>query len=115
MNIRVKSLMLKFYTAALESREQVTAQAYGEIIQAKSNLKASMDKLSRFDSDILREAKTAANSAEFAYSHGAMGVLDLLDSRRTLKMLEIDAATVRADYAKSLAAWDAALTGDYAK
>ena len=43
--------------------------------------------------------------AEFAYKNGAIGVMDLLDARRTLRAIQIDAATAQADYAKALAAW----------
>jgi len=59
---------------------------------------------------ILIEAKKAADSAEFAYNHGATGITDLLDSRRVLRALQLDAASVHADFAKSLAAWKAAIT-----
>ena len=36
----------------------------------------------RFDDALLREAQRASDAAEFAYSRGAIGVMDLLDARR---------------------------------
>lgn len=100
------------YTAALESREQIQAQAIGEIEKARADLEATTDRVNRFNTVILNEAEKSANAAEFAYQHGAMGVLDLLDARRTLRSLQLEAATAKADYAKSLAAWHAALSGE---
>jgi cobalt-zinc-cadmium efflux system outer membrane protein len=50
-----------------------------------------------------------ANSAEFAYSKGASGVLDLLDSRRALRQTRLDAVEAQGDYAKALAAYRTAL------
>lgn len=97
------------YTAAMEAQDQARASAVGEITRAKADLEAATEKLERFDQQMLAEAKKAADAAEFAYTHGAMGVTDLLDSRRILRTLQLEAATVRADYAKSLAAWQAAI------
>lgn len=96
------------YTSALEAKEQASAAALGEIERAKADLNAAVDKVRRFDTQMLSEAQKAADAAEFAYQHGAMGVTDLLDSRRILRALQLDAVSVRADYAKSLAAWQAA-------
>lgn len=96
------------FDAATEAQDQTRAQAQGEITRARADLDAAIEKLQRFDQQMLSEARKAAAAAEFAYQHGAMGVTDLLDSRRVLRALELEAATVRADYAKSLAAWQAA-------
>jgi len=96
-------------TAALEAKEQTRAAALGEITRARADLNAATEKVQRVDNEMLSEAKKAADAAEFAYQHGAMNVTDLLDARRVLRALELDAASVRADYAKSLAAWQAAI------
>ncbi len=42
-----------------------------------------------------------------------MNLMDLLDARRTLRQVQVEAATARADYAKALAAWR--LQADYGK
>ncbi|MCB4811942.1 TolC family protein [Methylovorus menthalis] len=95
-------------TTAEEARQQTQAIALGEISRARADLNAAIDKVRRYDEQMLAEAKTAADAAEFAYQHGAMGVTDLLDARRVYRTLQLDAANARADYAKSLAAWQAA-------
>ena len=96
------------YTSAMEAKEQVKAAAVAEMRRAQADLQAAVDKNRRFDQSILSEAQKAAEAAEFAYQHGAMSVMDLLDARRILRALQLESASVKADYAKSLSAWLAA-------
>jgi len=96
------------YTSAMEAKEQVRAAAVAEMRRAKADLQAAVDKNQRFDQSILSEAQKASEAAEFAYQHGAMSVMDLLDARRILRTLQLESVTVKADYAKSLSAWLAA-------
>lgn len=96
------------YTSAMEAKEQVRAAAVAEMRRAKADLQAAVDKNRRFDQSILSEAQKASDAAEFAYQHGAMSVMDLLDARRILRTLQLEAVCVKADYAKSLSAWLAA-------
>jgi outer membrane protein, heavy metal efflux system len=96
------------YNAATDAREQVQAAAMAEMRSAKADLEAAIDKNRRFDQSILIEAQKASDAAEFAYQHGAMSVMDLLDARRILRALQLESASVKADYAKSLFAWLAA-------
>jgi outer membrane protein, heavy metal efflux system len=93
------------YSAAMEALEKVRAQARTEIARAFSDLQAAAERLQRYDESLLVEAKRAADSAEFAYKNGAIGVMDLLDARRTLRAIQIDAASARSDYSKALALW----------
>jgi len=58
---------------------------------------------------LLAEAQKAAEGAEFAYSRGAIGVMDLLDARRQLYATRLEASGAQADYAKSFAVWQAAI------
>ncbi|MFA6041208.1 MAG: TolC family protein [Methylophilus sp.] len=90
-------------------KAQTKAQAIGEINNAKSSLDSSIARLKRFDGEMLAEAKKSTNAAEFAYSHGAINVTDLLDARRVLRAIQLDALTAHADFAKALAAWKAAI------
>lgn len=96
------------YNSATDAKEQVRAAALAEMRSAKADLEAAIDKNRRFDQSILIEAQKAADAAEFAYQHGAMSVMDLLDARRILRALQLESASVKADYAKSLFAWRAA-------
>lgn len=97
------------YTTAMEAEERIRANAMGELTRARADLEAALEKAQRYDQNLMLEAEKTAQAAEFAYQHGAMGVTDLLDARRVLRALQIDAATAHADYAKSLANWRAAL------
>jgi len=96
-------------TSALEAKQQVHASAVSEISRAQADLNSAAEKSYRFDTQILTEAQKAADAAEFAYNHGATGITDLLDARRVLRSLQLDAANAHADYAKALAAWQAAI------
>ncbi len=95
------------YSAAMEGLDKVRAQARTEIARAFSDLQAAAERLQRYDESLLVEAKRAADSAEFAYKNGAIGVMDLLDARRTLRAIQFDAASARNDHSKALAAWQA--------
>lgn len=99
-------------TAAMEAKEMARALAISEVSRANADLQSASEKAQRFDSQILTEAQKAADAAEFAYNHGATGITDLLDSRRVLRSLQLDAANVRADFAKALAAWEYAVNTD---
>jgi len=97
------------YSTALDALERVRAQARAELARAASDLHAAAERLRRYDESLLAEAKKAADSAEYAYKNGAIGVMDLLDARRTLRAIQIDAAASRNEYAKALAAWQAGI------
>jgi cobalt-zinc-cadmium efflux system outer membrane protein len=97
------------YDTAVEAMDKVRAQARSELMRAFSDLQAAEARLNRYDGSLLEEAKKAADSAEFAYKNGAIGVMDLLDSRRTLRAIQVDAASARNDYAKALGSWQAGL------
>ncbi|HVQ61364.1 MAG TPA: TolC family protein, partial [Burkholderiales bacterium] len=87
----------------------VRAQARTEIARAFSDLQSAAERLQRYDESLLVEAKRSADSAEFAYKNGAIGVMDLLDARRTLRAIQIDAASARNDHSKALSAWQAGI------
>jgi len=99
------------YDAAADNLERTRALARSEIARARADVAAAAERLARYRDSMLAEAKKAADSAEFAYKNGAIGVMDLLDARRTLRAIQLDAAAAQADYAKALAAWRAGLGG----
>lgn len=100
-------------TAARLIYERTMAQAVGSTDQASSALRSAEERLRRLETGLLADAERVARAAELAYSRGAMNLMDLLDARRTLRQVQIEAATARADYAKALAAWR--LQADYGK
>ena len=93
------------YNSATDNLERARAVARSEIAKALSDMTAAAERLTRYQDSLLAEAKKSADSAEFAYKNGAIGVMDLLDARRTLRAIQLDAASAQADYAKALAAW----------
>ena len=96
--------------AARDNLERVRALALGEITRSRSDLQSTAERVRRFREVLLNAAEKATNGAEFAYSRGAIGVMDLLDARRQLYATRLEAAAVLADYAKALAVWRAATT-----
>ena len=96
--------------AAQDGLERVRALAVGEIGRARADVEAAADRLVRFRGELAKDAERAAEAAEFAYAKGALGVIDLLDARRQLYAVRLEAAAAGADYARALAAWTAAVT-----
>lgn len=98
--------------AARDALERVRALAASDVAAAASAVETAAERARRFEGGLLAEAGRAARAAEFAFSRGALGVIDLLDTRRTLKATQLEAIAARADYAKALAAWRAATAGE---
>ncbi|MDB5904232.1 MAG: outer rane efflux protein [Betaproteobacteria bacterium] len=96
------------YDTAQTQLERVRAVALTEISSAAAALAAAADRVQRFREALLAAAEQSADAAEFAYTRGAIGVMDLLDARRQLHAVRIDAATALADYARAYSAWTAA-------
>jgi cobalt-zinc-cadmium efflux system outer membrane protein len=94
-----------YYNAARLQYDQQQALAIGQVAQARNALLASRDRMQRLEGGLLADAERVAKAAELAYSKGAMGLMDLLDARRTLRQIQIEAASARADYAKALSDW----------
>ena len=71
----------------------------------EAEVRNNQEKLNRMLLSILPSAEQTASAAEFAYSKGAIGVLDVIDSRRSLRQVRTEASQIRADFAKSLNAF----------
>jgi len=97
------------YYAALDDRNRVVLEAQNEIERLRNQLEASRLSLRQMRDSVVPAAESVAGSAEFAYSKGATGVLDLLDARRALRQTRLDAVNAQGDYAKALSAYRAAL------
>ena len=93
-----------FDTARLQYEQQL-AQAAGQVAQARNALLSALDRYRRLEGGLLADAERVAKAAELAFSKGAMGLMDLLDARRTQRQIQIEAASARADYAKALSDW----------
>ena len=94
--------------AAMDALARVRAVAMNEVRRAAEDLNAAADRLERFDGSLLGAASQSAQASEFAFSRGAISVLEVLDARRTLRAVRLEALAARNDHAKALAAWRAA-------
>ncbi|SPA40903.1 putative outer membrane efflux protein [Cupriavidus taiwanensis] len=97
------------YYAALDDRNRVMLEAGNEIDRLRSQLETARQSLRQMRDEVLPAAESVAGNAEFAYSKGASGVLDLLDARRALRQTRLDAVGAQGEYAKALSAYRAAL------
>lgn len=99
--------------AANENLDKVRQNARAEIGRARAHARAAAERVARYDTDILPAARKSLDAGEFAFAHGAMGVMDVLDVRRAWRASQLEASAAHADLAKSLAALDAALSREH--
>ena len=90
--------------AARDAYDRVVALAKAEVARARGDVAAARERRVRIESELLPQAQKSAEAAEFAFRNGAIGVMDLLDARRTLRAIQIEASAARADHARALAA-----------
>ncbi len=95
--------------AARDALERTRALAAVDVQRAASDAAAAAERVARFQGELLRAAERAAQGAEFAFERGGTSVLAVLDARRTLRAVRLEALAAHADYAKALAAWQASL------
>src|SRR5471032_1640923 len=97
---------------ARENMHQARVQARSELELSEERVRSAADKLRRYEGSggdsIIGAAKKSADAAEFAFQRGALAIMDLLDVRRTYRAAQLEALAACADYAKSLAALQAA-------
>lgn len=96
--------------AASENLDKVQRQARAEAMLGAARAQDAWQRLRRCDDSLLPAARQSADAAEYAFRRGALGIMDLLDVRRSYRAAQLDALAARSDYAKSLAAWQAAVT-----
>jgi cobalt-zinc-cadmium efflux system outer membrane protein len=85
--------------------EKTRLTALGEMLRLARERSTSAARALAYEQGILPRARKVAESAELAYSKGAMSLSDLLDARRTLRATQLEALAARADYAKASVAW----------
>jgi cobalt-zinc-cadmium efflux system outer membrane protein len=93
--------------AARDALDRTRALAAVDLRRAASDAAAAAERVARFQGELLGAAERAAQGAEFAFERGGTTVLEVLDARRTLRAVRLEALAARADYAKALAAWQA--------
>lgn len=101
--------------SARETLEKTRAAAHNEVEQSLQSVQAAAERGRRFQQELLGAAKKSADAVEFGFKNGALSVMDVLDARRTYRLTQLDAVAAQTDYAKSLAAWQAAVIGTQQK
>jgi cobalt-zinc-cadmium efflux system outer membrane protein len=96
------------FLAAQTALDRVRAAAVSQISGAAGALNSAAERVRRFQGTLLAAAERAAAGAEFAYTRGAIGVMDLLDARRQLHVTRLEYVSALADYARANSAWVAA-------
>ncbi len=94
--------------AARVRLDQVRAAAHSDILRAGADLNAALAKWDRYEGGLVQSAQRTAEAAEYAYSRGAMGLMDVLDARRTLHAVQVEALEARAAVVRAWAASEAA-------
>lgn len=95
---------------ARQTLEKTRDLARSDLLKSWEDARAAFERVRRYDDGLLAAAKKSADAAEFAFRHGALGVMDVLDARRTYRATQLDALAARVDYAKSLAVQQAAVS-----
>lgn len=91
--------------AAEGAAEKSRRAAWLDMQGLYAQLASSSSRARSFDAEIVPRARQVAEQAELAYTKGAIALGDLLDARRTLRGVLLDALAARADHAKSWMAW----------
>jgi len=97
-------------SAAQDALDRARAFALHELRLGLAGVRAASERLARYEGALGDAARRSAEAAEFAFSRGATSVLDLLDARRTLRAVQLDALAARAEYARAGHALRAAQT-----
>ena len=84
--------------ASRVTEERVRVQAYTEVAAAIDEFRAAERLARRFDSGLMAKARSAFETARFAYGAGAISYVELLDAVRTWGEIRADAATAGRDY-----------------
>jgi len=85
--------------------EKTKLEATSDLQRLLEEFSAALERETLYEQDILPRARKVAEQAERAFTLGASSLTDLLDARRTLRAILIEAAFTRADYAKAHEAW----------
>jgi cobalt-zinc-cadmium efflux system outer membrane protein len=93
---------LSAVAAAQEQLASVRAQALAERLDVRSAVLSARQRVDRLNQHVLPQAREALQAAEYARQQGAIALQDVLDARRTLHAVELDAVSAQADLAKAL-------------
>ena len=90
---------------AEDTLEKTRRTAAADIQRLQQDRLGAGARVLSYDTTILPRARKVAELAELAYSKGAMSLTELIDARRTLRSVLIEALNARSDHAKAEQAW----------
>ena len=90
---------------ARDALDKTRRAAAAEFQRLRAETEGAALRAGRFNAEIVPRSREVAQRAELAYSKGALPLTDLLDARRTLRAVLLDALAARTDLAKALGAW----------
>ena len=90
---------------AEDTLEKTRRTATAEIQRLQQDRLGAAARALSYEGVILPRARKVAELAELAYSKGAMSLTELIDARRTLRSILIEALNARTDHAKASQAW----------
>lgn len=79
--------------------------ALADLLALRAQMQGAAQRARRYQAEIVPRSREVAQRAELAYRKGALPLTDLLDARRTLRSVLVDAIGARADLAKAAGAW----------
>lgn len=91
--------------AAQDALERTRALATLELQRLAAERQAAARRAQRYDGEIVPRSREVASRAELAYGKGALSLTELLEARRTLRAVLLDALGAHADLAKATGAW----------
>ncbi len=94
--------------AAHEVLRRIRQAAEAELARTAAQAQAAQDRRRLVAEQLEPAAEQVAAGAELAYRRGASGALELLDARRSLRLVRIERVAADAELAKALADWQAA-------
>ena len=90
---------------AEDTLEKTRRSATADVQRLQQDRLGSAARVLSYDTTILPRARKVAELAELAYSKGAMSLTELIDARRTLRTILIEALNARTDHAKAEQTW----------
>jgi outer membrane protein, heavy metal efflux system len=90
---------------AEDSLEKIRRSTTAEYLQLQQDRQGTAARALSYETAILPRARKVAEMAELAYSKGAMSLTELIDARRTLRSILIEALNARTDHAKATQVW----------
>jgi cobalt-zinc-cadmium efflux system outer membrane protein len=90
---------------AEDALEKTRRNATADFQRLQQDQRGAASRALSYEATILPRARKVAEMAELAYSKGAMSLTELIDARRTLRSILIEALNARTDHAKAAQAW----------